>query len=219
MAFRWAVFINLGGSRLALPKLQPLFSPRSIDCSYSILPSAYLKAGFLVKRWQRAEKNVKSLLSFLLNTTENAPPAILGDRMIVASLLSRRSGAPDWTPRTLHVTVMSGLHFYPALSLSTFSLVLCLYLEGLKKLISRYGLLQQNHRFMVSPWSLIILVLSGNRKSSYHCVRSGGGPRVVLLETADDPEFLSLNNFSWSACFMGSFLCPLHSVFKPTQRI
>lgn len=42
---------------------------------------------------------------------------------------------------------------------------------------------------------------------------------MVLLETADDPEFFTLDNFCLSVDFMNSFLCPLHSVLKLIQRI
>lgn len=86
----------------------------------------------------------------------------------------------------------------------------------------RGGLLQQNCRLMVSLRSLVTLVLSGTVflvTESNHCVHSGDGLRVVLLETADDPAFFTSVNFCWSADFLNSFLCHLHSILKPIQRI
>lgn len=53
----WAASTNVGGARLAHPKLLPLFSPRPSDRAHSVLPSACLRVGSLVKRWQRQKKH------------------------------------------------------------------------------------------------------------------------------------------------------------------
>lgn len=49
--------------------------------------------------------------------------------MTISLLLSTHSGALDLTLRTLDIMVISGVHFYPALSFSTFILSSLLIFE------------------------------------------------------------------------------------------